>query len=298
MFVEDTVQFQVALDFDEMLPFGLNSDESVKRSLLKGYIGKNFQGYFLRELISIDDIGKALINTNILNLTVRVKFTAKCIRLKPNRVIATPVVKYINDKKAIVGSVSIDDDSVIYITYNCKMSEVLVGCYTPAIITEVTYPPYSNKIMAGGDILFPYNKPVYYRHDGSADSIDKVQKNNVSVSGADSVLQKLIGGVFAYRGMSDIKGIKETNNYQTNKLYAVFSPAGPVYEVSEEISNIDYEVAFNSALITNIHEIKDRANDVYNCLVTLSDLYAAPGNVNESKIKPWVSIAVKSKSVN
>lgn len=292
MFQKSTNQFSVALDFNEMLSYGLDPEGSVRREVMKGYIGKNFQGYHLVELVSINDIGKPMINTNVLNITVKVQFTANCIRLIENRIIRTPIVQSINDKRAIIGAMNLGEgESILYINYNCKMAEMFIGKYFPAIITELTYPLYTSRIIAKGDLLLAYNKPVFYRHDGSKGTNFPVVKETPENNDAKQVYEKL-APIYTMRGVDKITGIRSTNNYDTGSetLFALFSPLGPIYHVEKNVSILDYNNSYNSALITNMYEIEARTFDAHNCIVTLSNLYAVPGKVNEEKIKAYASV--------
>lgn len=283
-----TLPFTVPIDFHSVIQYGISEEETVRRALQDKIVGKNYMGYLITEIVEVTEIGTPYIHpANELIVTPPVSFTAKCLRLMPDRIIPGVIMQPKNLGRHDIPELP---RSEINIIYTDKGADFPVNTLWPTVVSSVSHPPHSTKIIVTGSILAP-SSPIFFKHDGSKAASERfiIQRREPSSSRVAEVFGKL-------RRLYEIEGIvgAVVNGFDGNDdedtIYTTGGPIGPLYKlkVGSSIGELSWEDIKMSATHKNVYDVEGGFADATNAVIFVAEDYVADES-EKKRTAPYLS---------
>lgn len=287
-FTTGTHTFDILMDFNKVIEYALDPVTAITKKMHTDYVGKNYKGYFIKELVSIDRVGVAKMRENYVNtFTVDFTFTAKTMVIEPETILYDPVTfKLGNTQENLYGKIPIDDTkgSSIIITYNKMYNKLYTNCIFPTVASAIQHRLHDKDIFVTGEILVPYSEAPLYIHDGSSGpSITrKITKLAFKTPKSQIIFEKLMPA-FKLKELSEMPTMNSLDSPK-EVVYSLHSPLGPIVEYSKDIK--EYK---DRARYVNMHDIVLKMQDATNAIIHLSNIYDSDPE-EAKKIKVYITI--------
>lgn len=315
-----TKQFTMPIDFGGIISYGISEEEAVLDGLRGRVAGKNYMGYFIVSITSVDNIGAPyILSANEITVTPLITFTAECIRLTPQRVIADVIMgdKNIGKRKvetngatvgatsgatngATVGATSgatsgstngVTKSAEVSVIYTDKGAEFQAGTTWPTVISSVSHSAYSSKIIVTGSVLTP-TPPIFYTHDGSkAASSRFIVEKKVPASEASTVIFGKLRTLYELPNLpgSVLSGDAAFDDKETT-VYTMAGPMGPIHQLSggDSVGAATPNEIIASAKKVNMYDVYGAMIDARNAIVYIADEYAA-SEEGKKRVAPYLS---------
>ncbi len=302
-----TKQFTMPVDFGGIISYGISEEEAVLDGLRGRVAGKNYMGYFIVSITSVDNIGAPyILSANEITVTPLVTFTAECIRLTPQRVIADVIMgdKNIGKRKVETNSSTLTatngvtngttKPAEVSVIYTDKGAEFQAGTTWPTVISSVSHSAYSSKIIVTGSVLTP-TPPIFYTHDGSkAASPRFIVEKKVPASEASTVIFGKLRTLYELTGLpgSILSGDAAFGEKEGERdiVYTMAGPMGPIHQLSEgdSVGAATPTEIIASAKKVNMYDVYGAMIDARNAVVYIADEYAA-SEEGKKRVAPYLS---------
>lgn len=266
-----TKQFTMPIDFGGIISYGIAENDVVLDGLKTKVAGKNYMGFYIAKILSVDNIGIPYIHSaNEIIVTPLITFTAECIRLTPQRIIADIVMGDKNIGKRMLN----ENGSEISVIYTDKGAEFQAGTIWPTVISSVTHSAYSSKIVVTGEVLVP-KSPSFYSHDGS-----NAPSTRFMISPIQPSSDKVAGIYTKLRGIYEISGmpgavLSGDPSFEENAIYTLAGPIGPIHKlnVGDEFGGMTWADIKAAASKVNMYDIHAMTVDAKNAVLYIAEQY-------------------------
>lgn len=289
-----TESFTVPIDFYDLLSLAADTEAAISAMVNKHYIGKNFHGKHLVKLVSVDDHQEPFVNFNDAFVTMTVSFTAEAIRLLPDKIIPDILVQKSKKSDTHFGIKEISQGSFIRVVFNIGYNDVFNGTIFPTKLNDITHSPHSRDITAVGEILLPYTRTTYYRHDSSTNSSNDDIISPKVISDEVAVVFDKIKQLYITPELKTLDAgktiISSFSVSGPDDIYTLQGPLGPIIKVSA----IDDE-ALKEVKLVNMFDIEKKMIDASNAIKVISEMYIDENY--KKKVQPYIAfVNAKRKS--
>jgi len=300
-----TKQFTMPIDFGGIISYGVNEHEVILDGLRTKVVGKNYMGYYIVKVVSIENIGAPYIHSaNEIIVTPLITFTVDCIKLTPQRVIADVIMSTKNIGKkglssALATSVSSGTsgssvtsggrEAEISVIYTDKGAEFPVNTTWPTIISSVTHAAYSSKIIVTGSVLVPIT-PSFYSHDGSkAASQQFIIAPSSPMNEESTVIFNKLRVLYEIPNMPGAI-LSGTQAYDDDVIYTSAGPMGPIHQlkVGDEFGGMSWSDIKAAAKKVNMYDVHGMTVDAKNAIIFVANEYAS-GAEGKARVSPYLS---------
>ena len=282
-----TEQFTVPIDFPGVIAYGLNETDTIFETLREKVVGKNYMGFFIIRIISVENIGAPYMHAaNELIVTPLVTFTANCLRLTPHRVISDVIM---GDKNLGHRVISGGEINVIYTDKGADFPKDTIW---PTIISSVSHHAYSSKIIVTGTILSP-TSPVFFMHDGSHAPHPNfiITRREPRGEAASVVFNKLrVLYEIPSMGGSEVTSFDHHSKGADEAIYTSAGPMGPLYRltVGAGVGGLTWKDIKDSVTHVNVYDVEGMMTDARNAIVSVAEDYTS-NDEGKKRVAPYLS---------
>jgi hypothetical protein len=280
-------QFTVPIDFPGIIAYGLNEEDTILETLREKVVGKNYMGFFIIRITSIENIGAPYMHAaNELIVTPLVSFTADCVRLTPHRVIPDVMMGDKNLGRRVISGGEVN------VIYTDKGADFPRDTVWPTLISSVSHHAYSSKIIVTGSILAP-SSPSFFMHDSSVAPHPNfiIARREPRGKEAEVVFNKLrVLYEIPSLGGAEVTSFDHTAKGTDEAVYTSAGPMGPLYHlpVGSGVGGMTWKDIKDAVTHVNIYDIEGMMADARNAVVSVAEEYTS-NDEGKKRVAPYLS---------
>lgn len=166
-------EFSTSIDLSNDIDYCLRPLETVKSTINKIYIGHNFMGSMLTELVDIVHRGPPVIrrDTSPGVFSVDVTFTALCITYRPGQILHDAIIIPVTGSSSLMAK-----NKYCSVTFKERSESLVVKSIMPVLINGVSHDPHRSTVTIEGQIWLPPKSYPVFTHTGEPIRQDIVNK--------------------------------------------------------------------------------------------------------------------------